>query len=100
MQDLGNAGQSVIGNKVPNSFTTDRIAISWVAWHAQSGNSAGLLCWVVRFTPNQRRGYWLARLNRPDFAPALAQGIRRAPRCPGCRWCHLRMASLAQTVIR
>lgn len=24
MQDLGNAGQNVLGNKVPNSFTTDR----------------------------------------------------------------------------
>lgn len=28
MQDLGNAGQSVLGNKVPNSFTTDRALIA------------------------------------------------------------------------
>jgi hypothetical protein len=28
MQDLGNAGQNVIGNKVPNSFTTDRALLS------------------------------------------------------------------------
>lgn len=28
MQDLGNAGQAVIGNKVPNSFTTDRALLA------------------------------------------------------------------------
>lgn len=37
MQDLGTAGQNVLGNKIPNSFTTDRALI------AGGGLGAGLL---------------------------------------------------------
>lgn len=81
MQDLGNAGQSVIGNKVPNSFTTDRALLSLGSLGSYAINPAipaGLLAGGALYTQPAQRLLVGAVANRPDFAPALAQGIRRA----------------------
>lgn len=81
MQDLGNAGQSVIGNKVPNSFTTDRALVSLGSLGSYAINPAipaGLLAGGALYTQPAQRLLVGAVANRPDFAPALAQGIRRA----------------------
>ena len=81
MQDLGNAGQSVIGNKVPNSFTTDRALLSIGSLGSYAINPAipaGLLAGGALYTQPAQRLLVGAVANRPDFAPALAQGVRRA----------------------
>ena len=81
MQDLGNAGQSVIGNKVPNSFTTDRALLSLGSLGSYAINPAipaGLLAGGALYTQPAQRLLVGAVANRPDFAPALAQGVRRA----------------------
>jgi len=81
MQDLGNAGQSVIGNKVPNSFTTDRALLSLgsLGGYAISPAIPGaLLAGGALYTQPAQNALVRMVANRPDFAPALAQGIRRA----------------------
>lgn len=81
MQDLGNAGQSVIGNKVPNSFTTDRALLSLGSIGSYAINPAipsALLAGGALYTQPAQRLLVGAVANRPDFAPALAQGVRRA----------------------
>lgn len=81
MQDLGNAGQSVIGNKVPNSFTTDRALLSLgsLGGYAISPAIPGaLLAGGALYTQPAQKALVGLIANRPDFAPALAQGIRRA----------------------
>lgn len=81
MQDLGNAGQSVIGNKVPNSFTTDRALLSLgsLGGYAISPAIPGaLLAGGALYTQPAQNALVRMVANRPDFAPALAQGVRRA----------------------
>lgn len=81
MQDLGNAGQSVIGNKVPNSFTTDRALLSLGSLGSYAINPAipgALLAGGALYTQPAQNALVRMVANRPDFAPALAQGVRRA----------------------
>ncbi len=81
MQDLGNAGQSVLGNKVPNSFTTDRALIAGGGIGAGMVNPAipgALLAGGALYTQPAQKALVKLLADRPEFAPALAQGIRRA----------------------
>lgn len=81
MQDLGNAGQSVLGNKVPNSFTTDRALIAGGGIGAGMVNPAipgALLAGGALYTQPAQKALVQLIADRPGFAPALAQGIRRA----------------------
>lgn len=81
MQDLGNAGQSVIGNKIPNSFTTDRALIAGGGIGAGMVNPAipgALLAGGALYTQPAQKALVKLIADRPEFAPLLAQGIRRA----------------------
>jgi hypothetical protein len=81
MQDLGNAGQSVIGNKVPNSFTTDRALLSLSGLGAGAINPAipgALLAGGALYTQPAQKALVKLIADRPELAPLLAQGIRRA----------------------
>ena len=80
MQDLSRAGQNVLGNKVPNSFTTDR------ALYAGGGLGsylidpmipAGLLGGSAAYTaPGQSLLRGLVN-SRPDMAQPIGQAIRK-----------------------
>ena len=80
MQDLGRAGQKVLGNKVPNSFTADR------ALYAGGGLGAGvispmipagLLAGSAAYTaPGQSLLRGLVN-SRPDVAQPIGQAIRK-----------------------
>jgi hypothetical protein len=79
MQDLGNAGQNVIGNKVPNSFTTDRAMLGLGGLGAGAVNpgiplalGAGGLLYT---SPAQSLLSTLVS-KRPDSAEAIAQALR------------------------
>ena len=82
MQDLSNAGQQVLGNKVPNSFTTDRALIAGGGLGAYLVNPAipaGLLGGAALYTSpaqNLLRGLVSAR---PDSAKPIADAFRKAP---------------------
>jgi len=81
MQDLGNAGQSVIGNKVPNSFTTDRALIAGGGLGAGMVNPAipgALLAGGALYTQPAQKALVKLIADRPELAPLLSQGIRRA----------------------
>ena len=80
MQDLGRAGQKVLGNKVPNSFSADR------ALYAGGGLAtglidpmipAGLLAGSAAYTaPGQSLLRGLVN-SRPDMAQPIGQAIRK-----------------------
>ena len=80
LQDLGRAGQNVIGNKVPNSFSADR------ALYAGGGLAtglidpmipAGLLAGSAAYTaPGQSLLRGLVN-SRPDVAQPIGQAIRK-----------------------
>lgn len=82
MQDLSNAGQQVLGNKVPNSFTTDRALIAGGglgAYLVHPAIPAGLLGGAALYTSpaqNLLRGLVSAR---PDSAKPIADAFRKAP---------------------
>lgn len=81
MQDLGNAGQAVLGNKVPNSFTTDRALIAGGALGSYFVNPAipmGLLGGAATYTPLGQRLLTAIVASRPDLAQPLAKGVRKA----------------------
>lgn len=81
MQDLGSAGQNVLGNKVPNSFTADRALIAGGSMGAYLLNPmipAGLLAGAGLYTP---AGQWLLRnavTARPESAKAIAEALKKA----------------------
>jgi hypothetical protein len=80
MQDLSRAGQKVLGNKVPNSFSADR------ALYAGGGLAtglidpmipAGLLAGSAAYTaPGQSLLRGLVN-SRPDVAQPIGQAIRK-----------------------
>lgn len=81
MQDLGNAGQQVIGNKVPNSFTTDRALIAGGGLGAGLLNPAipaGLLGTGLMYTPAMQGLLSGAVSSRPESAKAIAEALRKA----------------------
>lgn len=81
MQDLSNAGQKVLGNKVPNSFTTDRALIAGGALGTGAINPAipmGLLGGAAAYTPPAQallRGLLTAR---PGAAEPVAELLKKS----------------------
>lgn len=79
MQDLGNAGQQVLGNKVPNSFTTDRALIAGGGLAGYLVNPmipAALLGTAAGYTAPAQRALVSAVSSRPAGAAGLAQSLR------------------------
>lgn len=82
LQDMGNAGQSVLGNKVPNSFTTDRAIIGAGALGSYFLNPlvpAGLLTAGAMYTRPMQTLLSGAVTARPKFAQPVAEALRKAP---------------------
>lgn len=81
MQDLGNAGQSVIGNKVPNSFTTDRMLLAGGSLGAGAVAPAvplGLLGTGLLYTAPMQGLLSGAVSARPQGAKAVADALRKS----------------------
>jgi hypothetical protein len=81
MQDLGNAGQQVIGNKVPNSFTTDRALIAGGglgAYFLDPSIPASLLAAGAMYTKPMQGLLSGAVTARPQSAQAIADALRKA----------------------
>lgn len=81
LQDLAAAGQNVIGNKVPNSFTTDRMLIAGGGLGAGLVNPAipaGLLGTGLLYTAPVQGLLTRAVASRPDSAKAVADALRKA----------------------
>lgn len=79
MQDLGNAGQQVLGNKVPNSFTTDRALIAGgglAGYLVNPAIPATLLGGAAGYTAPAQRALVSAVSSRPAGAANLAQSLR------------------------
>lgn len=81
LQDLAAAGQNVIGNKVPNSFTTDRMLIAGGGLGAGLVNPAipaSLLGTGLLYTAPVQGLLTRAVASRPDSAKAVADALRKA----------------------
>lgn len=81
MQDLGNAGQQVLGNKVPNSFTTDRALVAGGglgAYFIDPMIPAGLLAAGAMYTKPMQGLLSGAVTARPQFAQPVADALRKA----------------------
>lgn len=81
MQDLGNAGQQVLGNKVPNSGTADRAMLAKLAVGLGAGAvspaiPAGLIAGAGAYTNPVQRGLVNLVSTRGAGAPAAAQSVR------------------------
>lgn len=80
MQDLGNAGQSVLGNKIPNSGTADRLMLGGAGLGAYALNPAipaGLLGGAGMYaSPVQSLLRGLVS-SRPDFSAPTSDAIRK-----------------------
>ncbi|MBS1169510.1 MAG: hypothetical protein H6R01_428 [Burkholderiaceae bacterium] len=80
MQDLGNAGQSVFGNKVPNSFTTDRALIAGGtlgSYFLNPAIPAGLLGGAAMYTPPMQKLLTGMVSSRPEGAQTAAKLIEQ-----------------------
>lgn len=78
MQDLGNAGQDVLGNRVPNSFTTDRALIAGGGLGAYLINPAipaGLLGGAAMYSAPAQKLLVGAASSRPQAAKAVAKAL-------------------------
>jgi len=81
MQDLADAGQSVIGNKVPNSFTTDRAMMAGGALGSYLLNPAipaALLGGAALYSPPAQALLRGLVASRPDAAEAVARLLNQA----------------------
>ena len=83
MQDLGTAGQNVLGNKVPNSFTTDRLmlgggAAGAGAYFIDPAVPLGLLGGAALYTSPAQSLLRGAVANRPQSAKAVAKAFKEA----------------------
>lgn len=81
MQDLGNAGQSVLGNKVPNSFTTDRALIAGGtlgSYFVNPAIPAALLGGAGLYTSPLQRALVGAASSRPALAQPTADLLRKS----------------------
>lgn len=81
MQDLGNAGQQVIGNKVPNSFTADRALLAGGTLGSYLLNPAiplGLLGAGTMYTKPLQSLLTGAVSARPELAQPVANALRKA----------------------
>lgn len=81
MQDLANAGQSVLGNKVPNSFTTDRALLaggSLGSYLIDPTIPASLLGAGMLYTKPMQSLLSGAVSARPQAAQPIADALRKA----------------------
>ena len=82
MQDLGTAGQNVIGNKVPNSGTVDRaltsMGIGGAAFADPLITGSILGAGLLGYTPLAQKMLTGAITKRPDAAQSVAGGVRQA----------------------
>jgi hypothetical protein len=81
MQDLGGAGQAVLGNKVPNSFTTDRALLAGGGlgtYLLDPSIPLGLLGGAAMYSRPMQGLLSGAVSARPQGAQAAAQAIRQA----------------------
>lgn len=81
MQDLGNAGQNVLGSKVPNSFTTDRALIGMGALGAGAINPAipaGLAGGALTYTPQMQRLLGYLAASRPELAQPVGRAVKQS----------------------
>ncbi len=81
MQDLGNAGQAVLGNKVPNSATADRAMLGGGALLSGAINPAipaALLAGGAAYTGPVQKALVSAVASRPQSAQAVAQLFRQS----------------------
>jgi hypothetical protein len=81
LQDLGNAGQSVLGNKVPNSFTTDRALIAGGtlgSYFVNPAIPAALLGGAGLYTSPLQRALVGAASSRPTLAQPTADLLRKS----------------------
>jgi hypothetical protein len=80
MQDLGNAGQTVLGNKVPNSFTTDRALLAGGglgAYLVEPTIPLGLLGGAALYTRPVQGLLSGAVAARPQAAQPIANAVRQ-----------------------
>lgn len=82
MQDLGNAGQAVLGNKVPNSGTADRL---WMGAGTLAGTGAlnpaipaGILGGAALYTSPVQNALTFLLTQRPEAAQAVANALRQS----------------------
>ena len=81
MQDLGNAGQQVLGNKVPNSGTADRLMLGGAglgAYFVDPLIPAGLLSGAALYTQPAQSLLRAAVANRPESAQAVSNSLLQA----------------------
>lgn len=81
MQDLGNAGQSVLGNKVPNSFTADRALIAGGGLGAGLVNPAipaGLIAGAAAYSPQVQSLLRSLVSARPELAQPIARILNQS----------------------
>lgn len=81
MQDLSNAGQSVLGNRVPNSFTTDRALLAGGglgAYLVDPTIPIGLLGAAAMYTRPMQTLLSNAVTARPQAAQPIANALRQA----------------------
>lgn len=81
MQDLGNAGQQVLGNKVPNSGTADRLMLGGAGLGAGLLNPAiplGLLGGAAMYTSPMQSLLRGAVASRPQSAQAVRDTLLQA----------------------
>lgn len=81
MQDLGNAGQQVLGNKVPNSGTADRLwlgAAGLGSGLVHPAIPAGLIGGAAMYTPPMQALLRGSVVARPQSAEAIAEALRQS----------------------
>lgn len=81
MQDLGNAGQVVLGNKYPDSGTAGRLMLGGAGLAAGFANPAIPLTLAgssVLYTPQAQKVLSAMVSNRPQFAGLLSDSVRKA----------------------
>lgn len=81
MQDLSNAGQSVLGNRVPDSGTAGRLGLGALALGTGAlhlGVPAALVGGAVAYTPALQSAMRAAATRRPQSAQRVAGALTRA----------------------
>lgn len=81
MQDLSDAGKSVLTGKVPNSGTAERLLYGAGGIATGALNPAiplGLLAGAGAYNPTMQRLLVGGLVNRPDFAPKIANAVKRS----------------------
>jgi len=86
MQDLGTAGQTVLGNTVPDSGTAGRLALGGAGLAAGFASPAipiGLASGAAAYLPPVQKALVSAVSSRPDWAIPLSQRVARGARTAG-----------------